>query len=277
MNAAQASHDHAALLAAARDGAALCTIVAIDGGFSRRIGAQLAILPDGGVVGSLADNCLEHQLASDVAKLSEPVVHRYGRGSPFIDFRLPCGSGIDILLDPHPDRRACMRAADMLAARQPATLDLPANPHLPQRRYIPALALDIVGAGPEVECLTTVAKASGVETRLVRKDALSLGQRPDYPVPDRWTATVLLFHDHEWETAVLAHALSGDGFYVAAQGGQNARLARVARLRETGLSETQIDRIRAPVGLIPSCREPDILAVSILAEVFAAYEKLRCA
>lgn len=39
--------DHAALAAARETGVGLCTIVRIDGSFSRRLGAQLAVLPDG--------------------------------------------------------------------------------------------------------------------------------------------------------------------------------------------------------------------------------------
>ena len=52
--------DHSAIGASANNGAALCTIVNIDGSFSRRLGAQLAINPDGSIVGSLSDGCLAH-------------------------------------------------------------------------------------------------------------------------------------------------------------------------------------------------------------------------
>lgn len=269
------SLDHAALFAAARGDAALCTVVRIEGGFSRRVGAQLAVRRDGTVVGSLADNCLEVQLASDLAGLNAAVVHRYGSGSPFIDFRLPCGGGIDVLLDPAPDVAASRAAADALTARRPASLRLPANPLLAMRDYIPALAIDAVGSGPEWEHFVALARASGIATRAIGKADLSLGRAPAHPVPDRWTASVLLFHDHEWETAILGHALAGDGFYVGAQGGLHAREERQARLREAGLSEAQIARVRGPIGLIPRCREPDVLAVSILAEIRAAYEDLR--
>lgn len=271
----QQYHDHAALLAVAARGGALCTVVGIEGGFSRRVGAQLAVLDDGSIIGSLADDCLEKQLASDVAGLSGPVVHRYGAGSPFIDFRLPCGGGIDILLDPSPDRDACAKVAADLAARRASSLPLPKNPLLARRDYIPALALDLIGSGPEVECLAQLSKAMALPTRILRKDDLSLGRAPDYPAPDRWTATVLLFHDHEWEGAILAHALSGSGFYIGAQGGRQARLGRMERLRQLGLSDEDIARVRGPVGAIPSCREPDILAISIMAEIMAEYERLR--
>lgn len=235
----------------------------------------MAVTPDNTLVGSLSDGCLEDQLASDLRTLDAPKINRYGRGSPFIDFRLPCGGGLDILLDPGPDRHACLKVVDDLASRRPATLALPANSFLSSRKYIPQLALDLVGSGPELESLAELAKVAGLSVRLVRKENLALGSPPNYPVPDRWTATVLLFHDHEWEAAILAHALAGNGFYVGAQGGHVARVARVDRLRQFGLSEVQIDRIKAPIGLIPSCREPDVLAVSILADIYAEYEKLR--
>src|SRR3546814_18967575 len=60
---AQGFTDNAAVRALAAAKGALCTIVTIEGSYSRRIGAQLAVLADGSIVGSLADGCLESQLA----------------------------------------------------------------------------------------------------------------------------------------------------------------------------------------------------------------------
>src|SRR6187402_539591 len=73
--------DRAALRAACEPGVGLCTVVGIEGSFSRRVGAQLAVHPDGAITGSLADGCLETQLASEIAAASEPVVRRFGAGS----------------------------------------------------------------------------------------------------------------------------------------------------------------------------------------------------
>ena len=66
--------DRSALRAACEAGVGLCTIVGIEGSFSRRVGAQLAVGPDGAITGSLADGCLEKQLASEIAAATEPVV-----------------------------------------------------------------------------------------------------------------------------------------------------------------------------------------------------------
>lgn len=251
----------------------LCTIVGIEGSFSRRLGAQLAIRADGGIVGSLADGCLERQLASDMAGAGAAHIRRYGRGSDLIDFRLPCGSGLDILIDPAPDREACRAAVARLSARQEAVLPLPCD-MLPQRRFVPALGLQLFGEGPELEALSTLAGAAGLDASTHGKDALSLGRAPRGLSADPWTAVILLFHDHEWEHAILQWALATSAFYIGAQGGQEARRGRLDRLSQSGILPEQLARIRSPIGVIPRSREPGVLGLSVLAEVMGAYEAL---
>ncbi|MGB3797814.1 MAG: XdhC family protein, partial [Alteraurantiacibacter sp.] len=133
--------DQAALRAACQQGVGLCTITHIEGSFSRRLGAQLAVHPDGTVTGSLADGCLEQELAREIARGGERRVIRYGAGSANIDFRLPCGGGLDILIDPDPDRSACKRAVAALDTRKQVSLALPVPSPLALRRYVPDLRL----------------------------------------------------------------------------------------------------------------------------------------
>jgi xanthine dehydrogenase accessory factor len=265
--------DRAALRAACEPGVGLCTIVGIEGSFSRRLGAQLAVHADGAITGNLADGCLEKQLASEVAAATAPVVKRFGAGSELIDFRLPCGSGLDVLIDPAPDRDLCRAAVEQLDRREEAALALPA-PGLPMRRYIPALRLQLFGEGPELEALVALAGAAGVEAQPHGKDALSLGRRPAGLAADPWTAVVLLFHDHEWEQAILEWALATPAFYVGAQGGFEARRTRLERLAANGATPDQLTRIRSPIGAITHSREPGVLALSVLAEIVGAYEAL---
>ncbi len=251
----------------------LCTIVGIEGSFSRRLGAQLAVHADGAITGSLADGCLEKQLASEVAAASGPVVKRFGAGSELIDFRLPCGSGLDVLIDPEPDRELCRAAVEAVERREEAVLVLPA-PGIPMRHYIPALRLQLFGEGPELDALVTLARAAGVEAAAHGKDALSLGSRPEGLAADAWTAVVLLFHDHEWEVPILEWALGTPAFHIGAQGGFEARRARIDRLAERGAEPDQLGRIHSPVGLIARSREPGVLALSVLAEIVGEYEAL---
>ena len=271
--------DRAALRAAAHGGAGLCTIVGIEGSFSRRLGAQLAVHPDGTVTGSLADGCLEKQLATEIAAGGLRRVMRFGAGSPLIDFRLPCGSGLDILVDPAPDREACRSVLARLEAREEAALDLPipaGEDLLARRRFIPGLQLTLFGEGPELEALSAIARAAGVSVEAHSKDDphLALGRAPQDLVADRWTSIVLLFHDHEWEQALLEWALATPAFYIGAQGGRQAREERLRRLAAAGHPENQIERIRSPIGIVGHSREPVALALSALAQIIGEYERL---
>lgn len=272
---AEADYDHEALIAACEPGVRLCTLVGIDGSFSRRLGAQLAVMPDGGIVGSLSDGCLERQLAHDSQQATVPFVQRYGRGSPIIDFRLPCGGGLDILIDPDPDRATCIAVRDSLARREPAALALPDNPLLAKRDYLPALAIRAFGEGPELAFFASFARAAGISVEAVDKAELSLGRASGRTPADAWTAIVLLFHDHEWELALLEEALAGEAFYIGAQGGALARAARLEELRRRDIDEAQLARIRSPIGSTRGSRTPRALALSALAEITDEYERQR--
>jgi xanthine dehydrogenase accessory factor len=276
------------LIAAAEQGTTLCTIVGIEGGFSRRVGAHLAVKADGSVIGSLSDGCLEEQLATEARAATvegKPRLLRFGTGSPMIDFRLPCGSGLDIWVDPAPDWEACALAIRNLEERQPASLDLPLPADAETRllricRYTPPLRIFLFGEGPELSALASLAMTMDIETIITPKrgddgGALSLGQAPDWLAADPWTAIVLLFHDHEWEQAILSWALSTSAFYIGAQGGHIAKERRLEGLRATGHGNADLARLRGPIGLIERAREPLILALSALAEIAAAYESVR--
>jgi xanthine dehydrogenase accessory factor len=274
-----ADDDHAALAAVAAYGGALCTVVGIDGSWSRRLGAQLAVLPDGALAGSLADGCLERALAEQ-ARGGAARVLRYGAGSPFIDIRLPCGSGVEVMVDPAPNPALIASAAQALARRE--AVDLPIGAGF-TRRYAPRLRLIVLGSGPEGVALARLAHAQGVEVLLAAPHGeggdigLSLGQEPALPAGwalDAWTAVAVLFHDHEWERVLIPWALRSEAFYVGAQGGARTRDNRRLYLDALGLGTAAVGRLRSPIGLIPAARTPSVLALSVLADVVGAYEGL---
>lgn len=245
------------------------------------MGAQLAVRSDGGVIGSLADGCLEKQLAAEIAKGGDRRVMRFGAGSPMIDFRLPCGSGLDILVDPAPDITACRSVVEKLDLREAASLALPEGAGLPQRHYVPALRLALFGEGPELDALALLGRAAGLEVEIFSKDGaaghspdLSLGKAPSDIAIDRWCAVILLFHDHEWEQAILKWALETPAFFIGAQGGKTAREERAERLLASGVVAAELARIASPIGVVQHSREPVALALSILASVVGEYEAI---
>lgn len=273
--------DQAALrFVSSNPGSALCTIVGIEGSYSRRLGAQLAICPEGSVTGSLADGCLEQELVTHALAGQDigPQIIRFGKGSPFIDFRLPCGSGIDILIDPCPDARAVANTLGLLDRRQQASLPLPSTRPglLTERNFTPSLRLVICGTGSESERLVELARACGVSSILAGPDTgMRMDRMPSHIPVDPWTAIVILFHDHDWEGAVLDWALGSQAFYIGAIGGKQTRERRRMMLAEKGHAPEMASRIRSPVGSIPRARDPGVLAISILSEIVGVYETVR--
>ena len=82
---------------------------------------------------------------------------------------------------------------------------------------------------------------------------------------------LFLFHDHEWEPALIAQALDSPAFWIGAMGSRTTQAARRAALAAHCLDEAAIARVQGPVGLIPSARDPATLALSAFAEIVGAY------
>ncbi|UNB53534.1 XdhC family protein [Mycolicibacterium sp. YH-1] len=87
---------------------------------------------------------------------------------------------------------------------------------------------------------------------------------------DERTAICVLTHDPKFDVPVLEVALrlSKVG-YVGAMGSRPTHLDRLARLREAGLTESQLDRLSSPIGLDLGARTPEETAVSIIGEIIA--------
>jgi xanthine dehydrogenase accessory factor len=96
---------------------------------------------------------------------------------------------------------------------------------------------------------------------------------PDVALPplnvDHYTAFVALTHDPKIDDPALLHALSRDCFYIGALGSRKTHAKRVARLKDKGMSDADIARIHAPIGLDIGAVSPAEIAVAIMAEITA--------
>jgi xanthine dehydrogenase accessory factor len=100
-----------------------------------------------------------------------------------------------------------------------------------------------------------------------------LADWPDKVLPDvgvdAHTAFAALTHDPKIDDPALLHALSQDCFYIGALGSRKTHGARLERLKAKGMSDAQLARIHAPIGLDIGAISPAEIAVSILAEITA--------
>jgi xanthine dehydrogenase accessory factor len=86
---------------------------------------------------------------------------------------------------------------------------------------------------------------------------------------DERTVVCVLTHDPKFDVPVLKEALRMPLAYVGAMGSRRTHADRLARLREAGLTDEEIARIAAPIGLDLGARTPEETAVSIAAEIIA--------
>ena len=87
------------------------------------------------------------------------------------------------------------------------------------------------------------------------------------------TAIVMLTHDPKLDDPALKIALSSPAFYVGALGSKTTNAKRRQRLLDDGLTEEQVSRVHAPIGLDIGAETPEEIALAIMAEVVEVYRK----
>ena len=286
--------------------AALVTLTDVTGSAARAPGEHMVVAKSGRSIGSFSGGCVE---AAVIAEAQEVLADgsarrvRYGEGSRYIDIRLPCGGGIDLLFTPVPRRQQIDTAIAVLERREPLTLRLKVDGGLVAARsdkddrtqwhdtafivrHDPVLRLVVMGHGAEPAAMLDIARAYGADVMLVSPqgslvesarekgmpaELLRFVGRVEGLIVDPWTAVITLFHDHDWETPLLLQVLDQRPFFVGAMGSMRTHLERQRRLLDAGADAGDIARVTGPVGLIKATRDPQTLALSIMAQVVQAY------
>jgi xanthine dehydrogenase accessory factor len=86
---------------------------------------------------------------------------------------------------------------------------------------------------------------------------------------DERTVLCVLTHDPKFDVPLLTLALRTRAGYIGAMGSRRTSTDRLERLREAGLSEDELARLRSPIGLDLGARTPEETAVSIAAEIIS--------
>ena len=86
---------------------------------------------------------------------------------------------------------------------------------------------------------------------------------------DARTVICVLTHDPKFDVPLLEVALRTPAAYVGAMGSRRTHDDRIARLREVGLDDAELARLRSPIGLDLGARTPEETAVAVAAEIIA--------
>ena len=257
---------------------AVATAVSIDGSAPRTVGTSMAF--DGAsVIGSIAGGCVEGAvvetcelvLADGIARTVE-----YGvSDESAFSVGLTCGGQLRIHVQ--------LLGEDLIAAlRDQRDLEVCAGftERAPVDRH-----LIVFGAMEFSAALSAAAQVLGYRVTLCDPRALfATSERfPGAEIVVAWptvwfetadvddrTVICVLSHDSRFDAELIALALGSPAAFVGAMGSRRTHDRRVASLRERGVGEQAIARLRSPIGLDLGASTVEETAVAILAEVIAA-------
>ncbi len=283
---------------------ALATVVRTWGSAPRRVGSLLLVRDDGLFEGSVSGGCVEGAVieaarARIAAGGGELLTFGVASETAW-EVGLACGGEISILVQAVDDSGFPPALLEALAAERAAgrPLTLAADFATGRttasdsgdfvHRFDPPLRLMLMGAVHISQALAPMASALGHSVLIVDpRGAFAAGPRfagfevdsrwPDEALadwaPDAASAVVTLTHDPKLDDVALAAALRSRAYYIAALGSRKTHAARLERLAAQGFGPDDLARIHGPAGLDIGAANPGEIALSVAAQMTAAWRK----
>jgi xanthine dehydrogenase accessory factor len=150
--------------------------------------------------------------------------------------------------------------------------------------YAPTARLVIIGAVHISQALAPLARSLDYDVTVIDPrtafasperfpDVSLVAEWPDVALPplnvDHYTAFVAVTHDPKIDDPALLHAFERNCFYIGALGSRKTHAKRGERLKAQGVSDADIAKIHAPIGLKIGAVSPSEIAVSIMAQITA--------
>jgi len=286
----------------------LVTVLNTWGSSPRPPGSMMVWSGKQGITGSVSGGCIEQDLIERLKQgefASElPTELIFGENHEQAEaLKLPCGGVLRILLENIRPTQLIgwAKILTLLESRNGVSRQLAmksgrwshckSRPHALQegplqlRHYMgPVRKLLIVGANPISYYLAQYASSLDFNVT-VCDPSPHLGEQwhnagfeflPIYPdgiverdFADEHSAVVAVSHDPRLDDMALMEALTSDAYYIGAMGSARTSALRRQRLLQLDLSERQLSKLHAPIGLDIGSKTPAEIAVSIAAHLVA--------
>jgi xanthine dehydrogenase accessory factor len=262
----------------------------------------------GSLSGGCVEDDLLEKLTSGALARSAPQYFRYGITAEETErLGLPCGGQLDIVVEPlsrdahlsqltqiddrlvHRQRvrrtvdvKRGVSSVEAVEAHEDPTFDEAAA--VLRQTYGPRFQLFIIGGGMVSKYLAEMAQMLDYAVTVCdpREQLLidfavpgvrAVLDMPDDAVKayanDAASAIVALTHDPRIDDMGLMEALKTPAFYVGAMGSVKTSAGRRKRLQALDVTDAELARLRAPIGLPIGSKTPPEIAVAILAEITA--------
>ncbi len=234
---------------------ALATVVRVTRPASARPGAKALVQADGAINGWVGGSCAQPTVAREaLAAMAD--------GRP----RLLCLVGVDGVA---PERGEGVVVQPM-TCHSGGTIEVYIEPFVPRPRLL------LFGESALTQALAQIGAALRFDVAIVDPDATAerfpqadmvLSRLSDAaPLLSPRSYAIVATHG-AYDEAALELVLASDAAYVALVASRRRAEAVVRLLRDAGLPEAQLARLRAPAGLDIGAAEPEEIALSIMAEI----------
>ena len=154
--------------------------------------------------------------------------------------------------------------------------------------YIRPIKVIVVGAVHIAQYLINFAKSLNFEILIIDPRGYFASEQrfPGIKVINKWpeeafaeiktdknTALIALTHDPKIDDPALQHALKKEFFYIGALGSKKTHVSRCGRLKKSGFSDKQINKIFGPIGIKLGGRSAPEIALSIISQLVSEVYK----
>ncbi len=240
------------------ESAALCTVVKSEGSTPRHVGSKMLVYTDGKFIGTVGGGELENRVIKAAvqsikdgkAQTLEYTMADPSRGDPGV-----CGGHVEVFVEP----------------------------------ILPTPTLVVIGAGHVGKAVVHLAKWLGFRVA-VCDDRIEFcnpeatpGADEYYPVEMGLLAEKLKVTDRTYlvvtsrgssvDAVGLPSLLESQAAYIGVIGSKRRWATTVKALKENGISDELLKKVRSPMGLELQAETPEEIAVSIMAEVLMVRDK----
>ncbi|MCI0505825.1 MAG: XdhC family protein [Gammaproteobacteria bacterium] len=287
---------------------ALVTVAKTWGSSPRPCGSMLAMREDGIHAGSVSGGCIEEDLVSRYRQreLTDrfPNLINYGVDrQDALRFGMPCGGRLELVVEQLVNaeplktllsritsgqliaRRVCMNTGEVSLHNASDVNDFRYTHDEMIKVFGPTWHILLIGAGHLTRYVASIALMldynvtvcdpregyrAGWDMESVNFTHIMPDDAVKQIINQHRTILITLAHDPKLDDMALMEALTDDIFYVGALGSKRSNDQRRERLRQLGVTEQQLARLHAPVGLAIGSHTPPEIAVAIMAEITAA-------
>jgi xanthine dehydrogenase accessory factor len=290
---------------------AIATVIETWGSAPRRVGAHLVIRDDGHFEGSVSGGCVEGAVVTQAIALAQNSgFERMDFGvadETAWEVGLACGGRISVLIQTVDEAMLPPELIEKIVSSRKNGVLITIETNLSngasieisntaqdspidifRNSYVPPQRLAIIGAVHIAQSLVNFSRLIGIAATVIdprqlfasddRFSGIILNRQwPDEALshwaPNAASAVVVLSHDPKLDDPGLIAALHSPAYYIAALGSRKSHAARLERLGKAGFDDQTLARIHGPAGLDIGAANPAEIALSITAQMTAAWRR----